>query len=204
MVEHLVAGDPALAAERPGLVEIGHVEVAHAPGEDLALPLELLEGGEGVLQRVRAAASAAGSSPAGRCRSRASERSQAATVPRARGVAGQDLGDQEDLVAPPGDRLADHLLDAPSPYISAVSMWVMPRSRPRRRAATAVGRCASSMYQVPWPMTATSRGTGPNGRRSMPSGPDGEEGACAAAPAGAAGLIRPLPVAIARVHSQRA
>src|SRR5690242_297476 len=46
-------------------------------------------------------------------------------------------------------------------------MWVMPRSRPRRKAATAEARCALSMYQVPWPITATSRFVGPNRRLSM-------------------------------------
>src|SRR5271168_249395 len=43
----------------------------------------------------------------------------------------------------------------------------MPRSRPRRSAAIATPESASSMYQVPCPMTATSRFVGPNRRLSM-------------------------------------
>ena len=94
----------------------------------------------------------------------ASERSQAATVPPREALLGRTLETRKTSSRRPA--IASPTTSSASPYISAVSMWVMPRSRPRRRAATAVGRCASSMYQVPCPMTATSRGTGPNGRRS--------------------------------------
>jgi hypothetical protein len=38
----------------------------------------------------------------------------------------QHLGDEEDLVATAGDGFADSSSAAPSPYISAVSMWVSP------------------------------------------------------------------------------
>ena len=48
--------------------------------------------------------------PVGPSRSRL--RSQAALVPRARRVLGQDLADQEDLVPAPRDRLGDHALGA--------------------------------------------------------------------------------------------
>src|SRR4051812_23682501 len=51
---------------------------------------------------------------------------------------------------------------SPLPYISAVSMWVMPSSMPLRSAATASLRGPCSMYQVPWPMTGTSRRVAPN------------------------------------------
>src|SRR4029079_6638479 len=58
----------------------------------------------------------------------------------------------------------------PSPYISAVSTWLMPRSRPRRSAATARERSSRSMFQVPWPTTETSRPVGPKGAlRIVPS-----------------------------------
>src|SRR5205807_1473919 len=55
---------------------------------------------------------------------------------------------------------------APPPYISAVSMWVIPRSRPRRRAAIDSLR-SRSIVQVPWPMMGTMTRDGPKGRRSI-------------------------------------
>src|SRR5687768_17622918 len=45
MIEHLVAGDLALARDSEGFGEILLVEIAHPPGEDLAFALELLESG---------------------------------------------------------------------------------------------------------------------------------------------------------------
>src|SRR5262249_12108895 len=50
-----------------------------------------------------------------------------------------------------------------SPYISAVSIWLMPRSRPRRSAATAASRSPRSMYQVPCPITDVVWPLRPNG-----------------------------------------
>ena len=91
VVEDLVAGDAALAGDRPRLLEVGHVEVAHAPGEDLALAPELLEGRDRVLQRMLGRASAGGSSPAGRCRGARASRSQAATVPPREAFSGRTL-----------------------------------------------------------------------------------------------------------------
>ena len=52
VVEHLVAGDSAGAGDAQRLVEIGDIEIADAPGQDLALGLELFEGGERLRQRV--------------------------------------------------------------------------------------------------------------------------------------------------------
>src|SRR3989441_4354834 len=54
----------------------------------------------------------------------------------------------------------------PSPYISAVSMWVRPRSRPRRSAATSSrsARRLSPMCQVPCPTTGTSTPVAPKRR----------------------------------------
>src|SRR5712691_485252 len=54
----------------------------------------------------------------------------------------------------------------PSPYISAVSMWVRPRSSPRDSAAISsfLSLRSSPMCQVPWPMTLTSTPVDPNGR----------------------------------------
>jgi hypothetical protein len=47
-------------------------------------------------------------------------------------------------------------------WISAVSMWVMPSSMPRRSAATALLLSLRSMYQVPCPMIVTSGPLTPN------------------------------------------
>src|SRR5690606_15279823 len=46
----------------------------------------------------------------------------------------------------------------PSPYISAVSISVRPRSRPRRMVAISSARVAwlSPMFQVPWPSAGTA------------------------------------------------
>ncbi len=65
---------------------------------------------------------------------------------------------------------------APCPYDSAVSMWVMPRSSPRRSALTAA-RGETSIRQVPWPKTGTEIPVEPKGRcsirgRSIVSGRD--------------------------------
>src|SRR5579859_1759484 len=56
---------------------------------------------------------------------------------------------------------------APEPYISAVSMWVMPRSSPRRSAATASAADDSSERHEPWPTTATSRRVEPKVRKRV-------------------------------------
>src|SRR5271166_2535355 len=55
MVKNLIAGRMARAGDPADGVEIGRVEVAHAPRQDLALAPKLLEGGDRVLQRVGAA-----------------------------------------------------------------------------------------------------------------------------------------------------
>src|SRR4051794_34133025 len=57
----------------------------------------------------------------------------------------------------------------PLPYISAVSMWVMPRSSPARRASMA-RRSASrspSIFQVPCPRMGTWTPVHPNARVGM-------------------------------------
>src|ERR1700712_3244454 len=58
--------------------------------------------------------------------------------------------------------IASAITGSASPYISAVSICVMPSSMPRRNAATAPLRSPRSMYQVPCPMTATSGPPLPN------------------------------------------
>jgi hypothetical protein len=54
MVKHLIASDSAVACYSPCLFEIGHVEVAQAPGKDFPIALELLEGSERFGQRMLA------------------------------------------------------------------------------------------------------------------------------------------------------
>jgi len=73
-------------------------------------------------------------------------------------VVRQHLADQEDLVTAAGDGLPDQDFRVPSAYISAVSIRVMPTSRPRRSAAISSGRRArlSARCQVPCPSTGMS------------------------------------------------
>src|SRR5450631_3142892 len=49
--------------------------------------------------------------------------------------------------------MASAITSSASPYISAVSIWVMPRSMPRVKLATALLRSPRSIYQVPCPIT---------------------------------------------------
>src|SRR6185295_16858206 len=51
--------------------------------------------------------------------------------------------------------MASAMTSSASPYISAVSICVMPSSMPRRSAAIALLRSPRSRYQVPCPMTET-------------------------------------------------
>ena len=200
MVEDLVAGDPALAAGFPGGIEVGHVEVADAPGQDLALLAEPLEAREGVLERVRAGpVQEVAVQPVG---AQARERPLAGRHRRRRGRRCWGAPWRRGRPRRAARRWPRRPRSSASPYISAVSIWVMPRSRPRRRAATAVGRCASSIYQVPWPIDRRPRAARePNGRCSMLHDP-GET--APAARRWASGLTRPRPAAIARVRSRTA
>ncbi len=109
VVEDLVAREAALPGDLAGLLQVGHVEIAHAPGKDLPGLPERLEGREGLLQRVRTPpVQEIGIQPVG---AEAGERPLAGRDRAGpRGVLGEDLRDQEDLVASPGDRLAHDLL----------------------------------------------------------------------------------------------
>src|SRR5258705_5777688 len=107
MVQDLVAGDTAVADDLPGFVQIRHVEVAHAPGQDLALALKLLESRERVLERILAApvqeiaVEAIGLQP--------SQRSFAGQHRSlARRILGENLGYEEHFIPPPGDNLCYH------------------------------------------------------------------------------------------------
>jgi len=48
----LVAGRVTLAGNPADLLEVGHIEVADAPAEDLAVPLQLLKTRNGLLERI--------------------------------------------------------------------------------------------------------------------------------------------------------
>ncbi len=56
VIEHLVAGEPALAfaADHQGLLEVGDVEIADPPGEYLARPLKVIKPGDRLFERVAA------------------------------------------------------------------------------------------------------------------------------------------------------
>jgi hypothetical protein len=110
VVEDLIAGDAPRAGESAGVIEPLGVEVGEAPPADRAVLRQLLEGGDGVVERMRAGpveqveidligAEAAQAPFAG----------DDGAAPG--GVLGEHLADQEDLVAPAGDGLADQLLD---------------------------------------------------------------------------------------------
>ena len=108
MVEHLVAGDMAVAGDLPHLFEVAGGEIADPPAEDLALVLQFLERGDGLLERVRPAPmQQVAIEPVG---AQAGERALArGPHARPRSILRRHLGDQKDFVAAPGDRLADQL-----------------------------------------------------------------------------------------------
>ena len=94
--------------------------------------------------------------------SRASERSHAAMVPRRDALLGSTFETRK--ISSRRSATASATTSSASPYISAVSMWVMPRSMPRRNAARAVLRSPRSIYQVPCPITDTRGPLLPNFR----------------------------------------
>jgi len=55
MVEDLIADQTTISSNVPDLFKVRHIEVTDAPGEDLTLMLQLLEGRDRLLQRVLAA-----------------------------------------------------------------------------------------------------------------------------------------------------
>src|SRR6266480_3772290 len=109
MVENLIANETILASDRGGLVQVGHIEVTHTPGQYLARVLKLLEGCDCVFQRVAAApVQKVAIQPVSL---KAAERPLARRdCSRSRGILGQDLGDQEDFIATPADGLGNYLL----------------------------------------------------------------------------------------------
>jgi len=114
VVQHLVARDAPRAGDGQGLLQVVHVEVAQAPAPDLPLPDQLLERGEGVLQRVlsrpvqEVAVQVVRPQPP---QARLAGLHRAATA----GVVGHHLGDEEHLVAAAGDRAPDQRLRLAAP-----------------------------------------------------------------------------------------
>ena len=148
VVEDLVAGDAALAGDLAGPLPGRARRSCSRPRRGSSPRPELLEGGERLLQRVLARASAAGSSPAGRSRGgRATARRPRSSRSARRSAGGPWRPGRPRRAARRSPRRRS---PRRPPYISAVSMWVMPRSRPRRRAATAVGAIAA--VDVPGPL----------------------------------------------------
>ena len=108
MIEDLIAG-MAFAGNLPNLIEVGRIEVAHPPGEDLALALKLVEPRDRVLKRMPAApVQEIAIEPVSLEAGKRPLASRHHSTPR--GVLGKHLGDQEGRVASPGDRFGDHLL----------------------------------------------------------------------------------------------
>src|SRR6185437_4260694 len=138
VVEHLIGG--GRGAE---LLHLACVEIAHAPMADLAGALERGEG----LERLRKRDAAAPMKkveiePVGAEALEARVASLGGFL--AARILRQDLADEKHPVSAP-----------PSPYISAVSMRLMPRSRPSFNALTspAASRVRSPIIQVPRPRT---------------------------------------------------
>src|SRR5947209_7489450 len=87
-------------------------------------------------------------------------RSQATTVPRREALCGSTLLTRNTASRRPSIASPTSSSAPPSPYISAVSISVMPRSMPRRSAATSSARRArfSPMCQVPCPRVGIRSG----------------------------------------------
>ena len=104
MIEHLIAGDPALARYSEHLVEIIDIEIADAPCADLAGVREFLERRNGFRERVRSAPmQQIAIEPVGLQSFQRALASCNGATPR--GVARQHLGNQKQIVALARDRL---------------------------------------------------------------------------------------------------
>src|ERR1700677_400192 len=86
-------------------------------------------------------------------------------VPRFEAWLGSTLDTRNTSSRRPSMALAMIRSAAPEPYISAVSICVIPRSSPRRMAAMASSAEDSSDRHDPWPTRGISRRVVPKGRR---------------------------------------
>ena len=111
MIQHLIARDPPGTAGPRDVLQRRHIEIADAPGQDLAVRRQPLEPRHGVRNRMRArpmqqiAIQPVGAQPRQRRLARADR-----ALPRR--IAGQHLGNEEHAVALPGDRVGHDRLGA--------------------------------------------------------------------------------------------
>ena len=147
VVEHLVGG--AVRQGRAQLLQVVHVEVGYAPAPNLPCPAHPLE----PLDRIgeRDAAAPVQQVEVDRVHPEPLQAALAGRLqPAAAGVVRVHLGNEEHLV-PAGPRWPRPTTSSapPSPYISAVSISVMPRSRPRRSAAASRAAVGAALAHVP-------------------------------------------------------
>jgi hypothetical protein len=117
VIENLIA-DELMLADIPdclqSLIEVCFLKVANAPGENLAFAKKLIEGGEGIFQRIATAPmQQIAIEPVG---PESSERSLACGdgFP-ARGIFRQNFLNQKHFVAAPGDRFGNQLFHSAAP-----------------------------------------------------------------------------------------
>ena len=152
VVEHLVGGTSLAARQRDELLHVATSKLLTPQWRILPVALQLVEGVERLLERHAAPpVQQVQVEPVG------AEPLQAALAggdrPAPRGVLGRTLLTRKTSSRRPAIASPTSSSAPPSPYISAVSISVMPRSSPSRRAAisSAAAVRSSPMCQVPWP-----------------------------------------------------
>ena len=135
------------AGDGHGLVEVVGVEIADAPGADLAGRCRARRTRRWSRRADARRASAAGSSRAGRCARRAQRALAGGDGAGARGVVRQHLGDEEHLVAAAGDGLADDALGgAVAVHLGGVDVV---HAEIEAAAQRRDGRAAVAVFDVP-------------------------------------------------------
>ena len=157
VIEHLIRRAVRTAGQRDKCGHRRAIEIRHAPAHDLAGRAAAARTHRRFRRAGCAPASAADRDRSGRCASRRRLRSHAATADFRPALCGYTLlttntSSRRPAIASPTISSAP-----PSPYISAVSISVMPRSRPSRSAATSRAALArrSPIRHVPCPSTGT-------------------------------------------------
>src|SRR5215467_6791713 len=123
-----------LARNPVDFLEIGYIEIADAPAEYLALPLQLFKTSNGLGQRIgtppveQIAVETVGPQPCQRVLARRDHSG-------ARCVVGEHLGDEKDFIATARDRLADQLLRRSRP----IELGAVDMSHPEIEPATERG-----------------------------------------------------------------
>ena len=159
MIEHLVGNAVGAVGNAAQLGHVLGVEIGHAPVAELAIGLELLEGGDRLGQRMRAAPVQQVEIDAVRL-----ETLQAALAGGdgacARGVVRIDLADEEDLIAPARHGVGHDLLrPALAIHLGGIDE-VRPRSRPSLQRPGLGGAIATDARPC-----ARCRGRGPGSFR---------------------------------------